>query len=117
MDTTDCVSTDTAHPDLYVVSLFWDDGTWDNLPFCQGRGRWSGSQLCFDFCSERGRLMARVRGRAVGDGSAAHATECRDTVGLGTSLAVQWLRIHLAVQGMWVQSLVRELRSHMPWGN
>ena len=28
---------------------------------------------------------------------------------LGTSLVVQWLRIHHAVQEMWVQSLVREL--------
>ena len=33
-----------------------------------------------------------------------------------TSLVVQWLRIHLPMQGMWVQSLVRELRSHMPRG-
>ena len=32
----------------------------------------------------------------------------------GTSLAVQWLKIHLPVQGMWVQSLVRELRSQIP---
>ena len=30
-----------------------------------------------------------------------------------TSLVVQWLRIRLAMQGTWVQSLVRELRSHM----
>ena len=30
-----------------------------------------------------------------------------------TSLAVQWLRVHLAVQGMWVWSLVAELRSYM----
>ena len=30
----------------------------------------------------------------------------------GTSLVVQWLRIHLAMQGMWVLSLVREVRSH-----
>ena len=35
----------------------------------------------------------------------------------GTSLVVQWLRIHLPVQGMQVPSLVRELRSHMQWGN
>ena len=33
---------------------------------------------------------------------------------LETSLVVQWLRICLPVQGMWVQSLVGELRSHMP---
>ena len=31
------------------------------------------------------------------------------------SLVVQCLRICLAMQGTWVQSLVRELRSHMPW--
>ena len=32
----------------------------------------------------------------------------------GTSLVVQWLRICLPKQGTQVQSLVRELRSHMP---
>ena len=32
----------------------------------------------------------------------------------GTSLAVQQLRLHLPMQGVGVQSLVRELRSHMP---
>ena len=31
----------------------------------------------------------------------------------GTFLVVQWLRIHLAMQGTWVRSLVRELRSHV----
>ena len=35
---------------------------------------------------------------------------------LGSSLVVQWLRIHCPKQGMWVQSLVWELRSHMPQG-
>ena len=30
-----------------------------------------------------------------------------------TSLVVQWLRIHLALQRTWIQPLVRELRSHM----
>ena len=29
---------------------------------------------------------------------------------LGTSLAVQWLRLCLPMQGVWVQSLVKELR-------
>ena len=29
---------------------------------------------------------------------------------------VQWLRLRLPMQGVWVQSLVRELRSHMPQG-
>ena len=36
---------------------------------------------------------------------------------LGTSLVVQWLRICLPMQEMWVRSLVRELRSHMPQSN
>ena len=31
----------------------------------------------------------------------------------GTSLAVQWLRLHLPMQRVWVRSLIRELRSHM----
>ena len=35
----------------------------------------------------------------------------------GTSLAVEWLRSHLAMQRTWVQSLPQELRSHMPVGN
>ena len=35
----------------------------------------------------------------------------------GTSLVVQWLRIPITMQGTWVRSLVRELRSHMLWGN
>ena len=34
----------------------------------------------------------------------------------GTSLVVQWLRICLPMQGIQVQSVVRELRSHTPWG-
>ena len=36
---------------------------------------------------------------------------------LGTSLVVQQLRIHPAMQGMSVRSLVGELRPHMPWSN
>ena len=34
-----------------------------------------------------------------------------------TSLVVQWLRIHLAMHGTWVPSVVRKLRSHMSQGN
>ena len=33
-----------------------------------------------------------------------------------TSLVVRWLRHHLLKSGVWVQSLIRELTSHMPWG-
>ena len=32
----------------------------------------------------------------------------------GISLVIQWLRLHLPVPGVWVWSLVGELRSHMP---
>ena len=34
----------------------------------------------------------------------------------GTFLEVQWLRLHLSMQGVWVQSLVGEQRSHIPHG-
>ena len=30
---------------------------------------------------------------------------------------VQWLRTHFAMQAMWVQSLVEELRPHIPQDN
>ena len=36
---------------------------------------------------------------------------------LGISLVVQWLRILHAVQGTQVQSLIGELRSHLPQNN
>ena len=32
-----------------------------------------------------------------------------------TCPAVQWLRLRLLMQGVWVRFLVAELRSHMPW--
>ena len=35
-------------------------------------------------------------------------------VALGTFLAVQWLRLYLPMQWVQVQSMARELRSHMP---
>ena len=38
-------------------------------------------------------------------------------VKMGISLLVQWLRICHAIQGMQAQSLVQELRSHMPQSN
>ena len=34
----------------------------------------------------------------------------------GTSLVIQWLRLHHSMRQMWVQSLVGKLRSHVPWG-
>ena len=41
----------------------------------------------------------------------------RSYASLGASLVVQWLRVHLAVQGMWVQPLIGELRSDTPQSN
>ena len=38
------------------------------------------------------------------------------SIKLGTSLAVQWLKLHPPMQGVWVQSLVEEVRSHVPHG-
>ena len=35
-------------------------------------------------------------------------------IGQKQCLVVQWLRLHLPVHGVWVRSLVRELRFHMP---
>ena len=46
-----------------------------------------------------------------------HICSSSKTLISGTSLVVQLLRIHLPMQGMWVQSLVGELRSHMPRDN
>ena len=34
----------------------------------------------------------------------------------GTSLVIQWLRLHLPMQEVWVQPLVGELGSHIPHG-
>jgi len=34
----------------------------------------------------------------------------------GTSLVVQWLRLHLPMLGVRVRSLIGELRSHIPHG-
>ena len=39
-----------------------------------------------------------------------------EDVSPGASLVVRWLRLHLPRQGIWGQSLVRELRYHMPLG-
>ena len=43
-------------------------------------------------------------------------TRLKRKKGCGTCLEVQWLRLCLRMQGVWVWSLVGELRSHMPCG-
>ena len=35
---------------------------------------------------------------------------------MGTSLVVQWLRVHLPMQEVWIWFLVWQLRAHMPGG-
>ena len=42
---------------------------------------------------------------------------CQEGEGQGSSLVVQCLRIHFAMQGTQVRSLIRELRSHLLQGN
>lgn len=51
-----------------------------------------------------------------------YCLQCGEQTGEGlkvmkyeTSLVVQWLKNCLPMKGMRVRSLVRELRSHMPW--
>ena len=39
-----------------------------------------------------------------------------EDIQMGTSLAVQWLRLCLPMQGVQVRSLLQKLRSHMPRG-
>ena len=65
---------------------------------------------------------ARSRRKLDGVTSALLSSQKSDKKGtklhpLWTALVVQWLRIHLPMQGMHVQSLLRELGSHVPWGS
>ena len=43
------------------------------------------------------------------------ACDCPNDLDRGTSLVAQWLGLHAFNSGAQVQSLVGELRSHMPW--
>ena len=47
-------------------------------------------------------------------GRVPHPRKGTRTEDAGNSLVVQWLRSHFPMQGTWVRSLVRELRSHTP---
>ena len=68
--------------------------------------------------------MVRVKGLA--GAIASWAAKLSDVAGMGVpclckeglrgaSLLVQWLGICPPMQGMWVRSLITELRSHMLW--
>ena len=54
-----------------------------------------------------------VNGEVKGDVTGANIINAQV---LGTALVVQWLRLHLPMQGVRVPSLVRELGSHMAHG-
>jgi len=47
---------------------------------------------------------------------AQNKSNCQQNKKRGTSLVIQWLRLHLSMQGVQVWSLVEGLRLHMPHG-
>ena len=58
-----------------------------------------------------------LSGKAANHSSSGNGTQLSppsDNENLGMSLAIQWLRLRLLIQKVWVQSLVRELRFHVP---
>lgn len=76
------------------------------------------------YCDPSHRLPALQPGPAVKlrvwtslDGAIILSTKVNKNITIETSLVVQWLRVHLAIQGMWVRSLVEELRAHMLQSN
>ena len=64
---------------------------------------------CLENPKDRGAWLAKVH--RVVKNQARLSTHAR------LHLVVQWLRTPLAMQGTWVQSLVRELRSHVLWSH
>ena len=56
------------------------------------------------------------KGKSVSKAVGFISLDAEITVYPGTSLMVQWLGRHAPNMGAWVQSLVRQLRSHTPHG-
>ena len=71
-------------------------------PFVTDKRRWAWTTYC---------LTAHVK-----SAGGQRAVSSLKNMGGEASLMIQCLRIHLAMQGMQVRSLVRELRSHKPHG-
>ena len=71
-----------------------------------------GSQFRLMGQNKRPNAQAEVNMR-LGNGRE-NITNSSFNMDLETSLVAQWLRICLSVQAKWVQSLVLELRSHVP---
>ena len=80
---------------------------------CIGEGNGNPLQCsCLDNPRDGGAWWAAISGvthSLMGLKRLSSSSELRNEQ--GASLVVQWLRIHLAVQGTWVQSLAGELRS------
>ena len=77
----------------------------------QSRGAWRGEGGQAEAIKAAGGVRGHLCPRGL-------SLSCRvKTLLQGTSLVVQWLRVHLPMHGMWVWSLVRELRSHTPHSN
>ena len=74
--------------------------------------------------SQTGPKQLNTRGRSTSEDPATHQDGQVGRVGLpssrlyllGTPPVVQRLRLCLPIQGVWVRSLVEEVRSHMPCG-
>ena len=67
-----------------------------------------------------GRIMATHSSILAWKSPWGRSLDCKEsdmTEQLTLYLMAQWFKIHLAIQGTWVQSLVGELRSHIPWSN
>ena len=67
-------------------------------------------------CYRRKRQTSQYRAHCVRWGSRDVWDACKES-DPGTSLVALWLKIHLVRQGMWVVSLVGELRSYMLGSN
>ena len=68
----------------------------------------------FFFFSFNGRALSILRTVLVGPYFSEWINITQKEGRHGTSLAVQWLRLHASAAGDTVPSLVRELRSHVP---
>ena len=82
-----------------LLGIFPTQGSNPGLPHCRG---------IFYQLSHQGILKENFQ--------MPQTTQPLKTPSQGSPVVVQWLRLHLPMQGVWVQSLVRELRSRLPCG-
>ena len=86
---------------------------WSHLSKC-----WLFNISCLGLCflGDFHKKMSMGKGKKKKDRQQVSTQTYRKTKA-GTSLVVQWLRIHLAMHETWVPSVVRKLRSHMSQSN